>query len=130
MLSVHRTTIYTLMASGALPSFRVGQRVRRIRVADIEAWMAAAVAKDAASTRPTYRQDAADEDAADATAAPAAGATPSRPPQGPAAGRRLGGRRLRRRLAPARLAHRASLPRSGPAAPDLDPGSGHGWSRS
>ena len=55
MLCLHRTTIYQLMASGELPSFRAG-RARRIRVTDIEAWAGAAVAREASSGRLAYRK--------------------------------------------------------------------------
>ena len=42
MLSLHRSMIYKLMASGELPSLKVG-RARRIRLSDIEDWLEAAV---------------------------------------------------------------------------------------
>ena len=38
MLSVARSTVYVLMASGELPSVKIGT-ARRLRVADIEAYV-------------------------------------------------------------------------------------------
>lgn len=57
-LSLSRTTVYELMTRGELPSVAVGgTRTRRIREADLDAWIQA----QTDGTAPTVRTGAAQE---------------------------------------------------------------------
>lgn len=42
LLRMSRTTVYELIMSGDIPSFKVG-KLRRVRRSDVEAWLAAKV---------------------------------------------------------------------------------------
>lgn len=50
LVGVNRTTVHRLVVSGELTSFTIG-RARRIRVADIEAWMERRVQADSVALR-------------------------------------------------------------------------------
>lgn len=39
-LQLGRTTVYRLLASGVIPSARIGNKILRVRRADLDAWLA------------------------------------------------------------------------------------------